>query len=170
MGFYSPTTGQVCRGRGYAPRGQTPVVYATGKYEKVSMIAAITNQGNIQWMLTEGSINTEQFQQFLKQLIKYKRKKVLLIAKPHHSKQVTEWVAAHKDKIALFYLPAYSPDLNPDEHTNADVKQGVGSKAPVKTKATLREVIEEHMQMLKKTPQRIVQYFKDHAISYAALC
>jgi transposase len=67
----------------------------------------------------------------------------------------------------LFFLPAYSPDLNPDEHVNADVKYGVGSKSPVKTKENLRKATEAHMNMLKATPQRIEKYFDDPAIAYA---
>jgi len=42
----------------------------------------------------------------------------------HHSKPVKEWVEAHTDKIELFFLPSYSPELNPDEHLNCDLKAG----------------------------------------------
>ena len=80
-------------------------------------------------------------------------------AKTYHSKMLTEWVEKNRDKIALFYLPPYSPDLNPDEHINSGVKCGVGSKAPKKTKEGLRSTTEEYMRMLKKTPERIVKYF-----------
>ncbi|MDR2479635.1 MAG: hypothetical protein LBD48_10025 [Treponema sp.] len=58
--------------------------------------------------------------------------------------------------------------MNPDEHLNADVKQGVGERSPKKSKEGLRIATEEHMKMLNKTPQRIMKYFGDAAISYAA--
>ena len=58
--------------------------------------------------------------------------------------------------------------VNPDEHVNADVKYGIGSKTPKKTKENMMSVAEEHMQLLKQTPQRIMKYFKDPTISYAA--
>jgi hypothetical protein len=70
--------------------------------------------------------------------------------------------------MALHYLPSYSPDLNPDEHLNADGKHEVGEKSPKKSKEGLRMATEEHMKMLNKTPQRIMKYFEDAAISYAA--
>jgi transposase len=159
------------RGRGYAPRGETPVVNRTGKKEDVSMVSAITNNGKIYWKLHEGSVNAEKFKEFAERLIYGKKRKVFLIldnAKIHHSKILTEWAEKNKKRAALFYLPPYSPGLNPDEHVNSDVKYGVGSKAPKRTKEGLREATEEHMKILHKTPKRIKKYFLDPAISYAA--
>jgi transposase len=167
------TTVKACdvRGRGYAPRGETPVVHRTEKKENVSMVSAITNRGKIYWKLHEGSINAEKFKEFVERLVQGKKRKVYLIldnAKPHHSRILTGWVEENKKRVALFYLPPYSPDLNPDEHVNADVKYGVGSKMPKKTKEGLREATEEHMNMLRKRPKRIKRYFLDPAIAYAA--
>jgi transposase len=165
-------TARDVRGRGFAPKGQAPVITALAKHENISMVSAITNQGKVRWMLTEGSVNAEKFTDFIKRLMKNAPNKIFLIldnAKVHHNKELTGWVNKRNDKIEFFYLPAYSHDLNPDEHINADVKQGVGSKVPVKTKEKSRQATEEHMQMLKKIPQRIVKYFKDPAISYASI-
>jgi transposase len=159
------------RGRGYAPRGKTPAVNRTGKREHVSMVSAITNKGKVYWKLREGSINGERFLDFVKRLIRNKRHKVFLIvdnAKPHHSKQLKAWAEKNKEKIDVWYLPPYSPDLNPDEHINADVKQGVGSKRPKKNKTELRNTTEEYINMLKHSPKRIIKYFRDPAIAYAA--
>jgi transposase len=167
------TTVKACdvRGRGYAPRGETPVVNRTAKKEDVSMISAITNKGKIYWKLHEGSINAEKFKEFVERLTYGKKRKVYLIldnAKIHHSKILSKWAEENKKRAALFYLPPYSPDLNPDEHVNSDVKYGVGSKAPKRTKEGLREATEGHMKMLSKTPKRIKKYFLDPVISYAA--
>lgn len=160
------------RGRGFAPRGETPVVHATAKYENLSMISAITNKGKIQWMIVDGAVNIERFIDFLKRLIKYSRRKIFLIVdnlKVHHAIDVTNWLKENKDRIELFFLPAYSPDLNPDEHLNADLKHGVGSRTPGRTKGQLKATAESHLAMLKSTPKRIRKYFKDPAIAYAAL-
>jgi transposase len=159
------------RGRGYAPRGKTPVVRGTKLKEDIGIISAITNQGKVMWKTYDGSIDAEKFIEFIRQLIKYRKKKVFLIvdgASAHKSKIVKRWVEAHKGKIELFYLPPYSPDLNPDEHINADVKYGVGSKQPKRNKEMLREATEEHMTMLDHSPKRIKRYFLDPAIKYAA--
>jgi transposase len=159
------------RGRGYAPKGKTPVVNRTKKYENVSMVSAITNQGKVSWKLYDGSVNSERFLEFVKQLVRNKKRKVFLIvdnAKTHHSKMLHAWITENKNKIEIFYLPPYSPDLNPDEHVNADVKYGVGSKRPKKTKKELEKTTNEHMKMLHKMPERIMRYFLDPAIRYAA--
>jgi transposase len=158
------------RGRGYAPRGKTPVVEATAKYVNLSMVSAITNTGKVHWMIVDGTVDGERFLDFIQRLVKNSSRKVFLILdnlRVHHCKPVKEWVAINQDKIELFFLPAYSPDLNPDEHLNADVKYGVGSKTPVKTKNNLLAAIDDHMLMLDRTPERIVKYFNDPAINYA---
>jgi transposase len=159
------------RGRGYAPRGKTPVVKRTKRKEHIGMISAITNQGKVMWKTYEGSINSERFIEFLKQLIKYRRKRVFLIvdkARTHHSELVKQWVKENGNRIRIYYLPAYSPDLNPDEHINSDVKYGVGTKHPKRNKEELREATEEHMRLLDRSPERIKMYFLDPAISYAS--
>jgi len=159
------------RGRGYAPEGKTPVVQQRGKKESMSMISAITNQGKIYWKLFDESITGEKFLEFVKRLTKNKSRKIFLIvdnAKTHYSLILKDWLEKNKKKIELYYLPSYSPDLNPDEHVNADLKYGIGSKAPKKTKENMMSAAEEHMQLLKKTPERIMKYFKDPTISYAA--
>jgi transposase len=159
------------RGRGYAPKGRTPVVDRTGKRTSISMISAITNWGKILWKLYEGSITTERVLEFAKRLVRYRKRKVYLIldnAPTHHGIILKEWLKKNKDKIQVFYLPSYSPDLNPDEHVNSDVKYGVGSKHPKRAKEELRVTTEEHLMMLKKNPERIIRYFLDPAISYAA--
>jgi transposase len=160
------------RGRGFAPRGETPIIHTTAKYENLSMISAITNKGRVHWMIVDGTVNIERFLGFLKGLIKYSRRKIFLIVdnlKVHHAIKVTEWQKKHDTKIALFFLPAYSPDLNPDEHLNADLKQGVGSRAPGRTKNHLLAAAENHLAMLKTSPERIRKYFKDPAIAYASI-
>jgi len=160
------------RGRGYSPKGKTPVIQATAKYENLNMVSAITNRGRVHWMIVDGTFDTDKFIEFLKGLIKYSRVKIFLILdnlRLHHSKKVTAWVEKNKDRLELFFLPAYSPDLNPDEHLNSDLKYGIGSKIPSRTKKNLSNAAEEHLQMLKKSPERIVKYFNDPAITYAAM-
>ena len=160
------------RGRGFAPKGQTPIIQATAAYQNLSMVSAITNKGKVHWMIVDGAVNSERFIEFLQRLVRQARRKVFLVLdnlKVHHSKPVKEWVEKHKNKIELLYFPSYSPDLNPDEHLNADLKYGVGSKAPGRTKAHLRKAAEDHMNIIKSSPQRVVKYFEDPAISYAAV-
>ncbi len=77
-------------------------------------------------------------------------------------------MAERIDQIELLYLPSYSPQLNPEERLNADLKQEMARKVPVRTKAKLREAANEHMAMLDWTPERVIAYFQDRRVSYAA--
>ena len=160
------------RGRSYAPSGQTPVAYAPGgKREKLSMIASVTNQGKARWMIIDEAFNADKLIEFLQALIKDAGKKVFLIVdnlRVHHAKPVKAWLQDHKDKIEMFYLPSYSPELNPEERLNADLKQAIGKKVPVRTKAKLREAANEHMTRLAQSPDRIKSFFQDQPVKYAA--
>jgi len=163
-------TGDI-RGKGYAPKGNTPLVKNTEIKIKISMISAITNQGKVFWKMHNGTIDANKFLEFVKRLVYYKKKKIFLIldnARVHRSKILTAWLKENKNKIELFFIPPYSPELNPDEHVNSDVKYGVGSQKPKKTENELSSAVDEHMNMLKNNPSRIKKYFEDKNINYAA--
>ena len=160
------------RGRSFAPMGKTPVTFVVGgTRQKLSMIATVTNQGKTRWMIVDEAFNADKLIEFLGALIKDTDKKVFLILdnlRVHHSKPVKAWVAERADKIELFYLPSYSPELNPEERLNADLKHAIGSKVPARTKTKLKAAATEHMTMLEKTPERVMRYFKDPKVAYAA--
>lgn len=160
------------RGRSFAPAGKTPVAMAVGgTRQKLSMIATVTNQGKTRWMIIDESFDADKLIEFLQALIKDAEKKVFLILdnlRVHHSKLVKAWVAAHEARIELFYLPSYSPQLNPEERLNADLKQEMGKRVPARTKAKLREAANEHMAMLEQDPKRVMSYFQDRRVRYAA--
>ena len=160
------------RGRSYAPAGKTPVAKTVGgSREKLSMIATVTNQGKTRWMIIDDAFDADKLIEFLAALIKDAGRKVFLILdnlRVHHSKIVRAWVAEREDKIELFYLPSYNPQLNPEERLNADLKQEMGKRVPVRTKAKLREAANKHMTMLEQTPERVMGYFQDRRVRYAA--
>lgn len=160
------------RGRSYAPAGQTPVAYTVGSTrQKLSMIATVTNRGKARWMIIDEAFNSDKLIEFLEALIKDADKKVFLILdnlRVHHSKTVKAWLAERTTQIEVFYLPSYSPELNPEERLNADLKQAMGKRVPVRTKAKLRDAANEHMAMLEKSPERVMSYFQDPRVKYAA--
>lgn len=160
------------RGRGYQPRGQTPVAYAVGgTRHKLSMISTVTNKGKTRWMIIDDAFNSEKLIEFLAALIKDADKKVFLILdnlRVHHSKPVKAWLSEHKEQIEVFYLPSYSPELNPDERLNADLKHALGSRIQARTKDKLKQVTKAHMEMLENNPERVISYFNDPKIKYAA--
>ena len=160
------------RGRSFAPAGKTPVAMAVGgTRQKLSMIATVTNQGKARWMIIDEAFDADKLIEFLQSLIKDAGKKVFLILdnlRVHHSKLVKAWVAQRQDQIELFYLPSYSPQLNPEERLNADLKQEMGKRVPIRTKAKLREAANDHMVMLEQNPERVMSYFQDRRVRYAA--
>lgn len=147
------------RGCSYAPAGKTPVTYTVGgTRHKLSMIATVTNQGKTRWMIIDEAFNADRLIEFLEALVKDAGRKVFLILdnlRVHHSKPVKAWVAERTHQIGLFYLPSYSPELNPEERLNADLKQAIGTRVPARTKATLRSATTEHMLNLEKSPERV---------------
>jgi len=158
-------------GRSYAPKGRTPVKKSMAKRFSTNMISTVTNQGKVEFMIYEGTMNADRFIKFLKQLIKGKGAKIYLILdnlRVHHSKIVKEWVAENKETIELFFLPSYSPEKNPDEYLNCDLKQGLSQKPSPKNQEKLTEHLREHMLLLQNSPQRIQKYFKHKDIRYAA--
>jgi len=160
------------RGRGYQPKGQTPVAYAVGgQRHKLSMISTVTNQGKTRWMIVEDAFNSDKLIEFLDALLKDADKKIFLILdnlRVHHSKPVKAWLTEHKQRIEMFYLPSYSPELNPDERLNADLKHALGSRVQTRTQDKLKEATKAHMNRLDQHPERVRLYFDDPKVKYAA--
>ncbi len=120
-------------GRGYAPKGQTPILRRKAKRFSTNMISSVTNQGKVRWMIDRETLTSQVSIRFMERLLKDSKKEVFLIVdnlQVHHSAPVKEWLEANKERLSLFYLPSYSPDRNPDEYLNGDLKSELGRKAP----------------------------------------
>ncbi|MDE6516550.1 MAG: IS630 family transposase [Acetatifactor sp.] len=151
--------------RGYAPKGQTPVVKVQAKKMHINMISAISNRGELRFLLYSEAINSERLIGFMEALVKTAAgRKVYFILdnlRVHHSKLVSQWVDGHKEKIALFHLPPYSPEYNPDEYLNNDLKQSIGSQAMVQDIQELEANTSAFMDRLSDGPDHVKAYF-DH--------
>lgn len=159
------------RGRGYAPKGQTPVVQPCHRRENVGLVSAVTNRGVVRWMVLDRAINVHLLIHFLQRLLREAPHKVFLILdnlRVHRAPVVAAWLAEHQAHIEVLYLPSYSPELNPDELLNADLKQGITKRAPTRRKGELRKATISHMRRIAKSPQRVKNYFKHPGLRYAA--
>ena len=157
-------------GRGYSPRGKTPEVRLSAKRVGINMISSITNQGKVRFMIYKKSMNAKVFIKFLKRLADGSDRKVILILdnlRVHHAYVVRDWLEGKEDKIEIEFLPSYSPELNPDEYLNNDLKQGVHSKTMFRDIDSLKKGVMSHMRMLQKTPQRVMNFFRHPKIAYA---
>lgn len=158
-------------GRSYAPKGKTPTKLSMSKRFSINMISTITNQGKVKFMIYSGAMNSDRLIEFMEQLLKESDRKIYLILdnlRVHHSKLVKEWEEENKEKIALYYLPSYSPEKNPDEYLNCDLKYGLSEKPAPKNQEQLKNNVEKHMNMLQKNEQRVKKYFNHKDIKYAA--
>lgn len=114
----------------WAPVGQTPVVGKTGKRFGVNAMAAISNKGELYFTVYTGSFNGPVFLEFLKRLVRQLDRKVYLVVDGHpvHRRvSVRDWLSAHADAIEMHFLPGYSPELNPVELLNGDLKHHVAT-------------------------------------------
>lgn len=159
------------RVRGFAPKGQTPVVRIVAKKSHISMLSAITNQGKVRFMMYRDAMNSALLVKFMIRLIKDADRKVFLILdnlRAHHSKNVKQWLEENKEKIEVFHLPSYSPELNPDEYLNGNLKNNVHSGNPVRTQKDLEKKTRSFMRTLIKRPANVRSYFKHPKVDYAA--
>lgn len=157
--------------RGYAPKGKTPQIKLNVNRTSTNMISAVTNQGTVRFKIFDGTMNADILIDFCSRLIRSSNKKVFLVLdnlRVHHAKVFKAWLEEHAAEIEVFYLPSYSPELNPDEYLNCDLKAGVHSGKPARTKEALKKKVLSHMRMLQKRPGRVAKYFQHEKIKYAA--
>lgn len=158
------------RFRGYGLKGRAPVLRVPAKRAHISMISAITNEGKVRFMVYKEAMTQQKLITFMQRLVKDAGRKVYLILdnlRPHHGRLVGEWCEKHKDKIAVFYLPPYAPEMNPDEYLNGDLKTRVHSGTLPVTESDLKHKTQSFMRMLVKRPHRVKSYFKHPKVVYA---
>lgn len=159
-------------GRSYGLRGHTPVVLGTGQRFGCNMISSITNRGKLRFMVFQKHFTTSVFLMFLKRLIRQMERNVFLIVDrhpAHRARKVKVWLTTHAKHIKLFYLPPYSPELNPDEMLNHDVKNNaVGRRRPRTHKEMIRNV-RKHLYACQRKPERVKRYFQEKHVQYAAI-
>jgi len=159
------------RERGYAPPGQTPEVKKPAKKLRMNLISVMTRQGTVHFMVYDGTLTATMLILFLSRLIQGYSKKIFLILDRlwgHRSQAVRRWLETRRDRIELFYLAAYSPELNPDELLNSELKGKLHSGLPALNKAGLKRKARTHLHRLQKQPDRIRRYFRHPKIAYAA--
>jgi len=159
------------RGRSFAPQVHKLVGLVNHKRHDLSIVSAVTNRSTMRWKIFEGALNADILIDFMKLLVRDAVRKVSLVSgnlRVHHSKPVKTWVAAHKDRIEVLYLPSYSPELSPDEMANADLKQAVTKLAPARTKQQLVKTAARHPRSVLRQPDRIKRYFEHEPVRYAA--
>lgn len=159
-------------GQAWGKRDQTPVVAGTGKRFRGNAILSLSNQGTLRFRVFHGSFNTEVFVDFLRRLCKDRERKVYLVVDRHPvhmGRETAAWVERHRDALRLVFLPTYSPDLNPAEYLNQDLKtNAVGRQRPRNANELLGNV-RSYLHSTQKRPGLVRRYFLAPPVRYAAL-
>jgi transposase len=159
-------------GRSWAPIGQTPVIKRTGKRFRVNMLSAISNAGMLRFRLFVGSFNGPVFIDFLRRLLRDcggRRVHLIVDGHPvHHAKLVSAWVGRHAEQIELHFLPGYSPELNPVELLNHDVKANAAGRRRPRSAGELRDELHGYLRRRQRQPAVLVRFFDHPTTRYAA--
>jgi len=159
-------------GRTYGRRGETPVVEGTGRRFRCNVISTVTNRGTLRFMVFRENFTTPVFLEFLKRLIRDIHRKVFLIVDRHpvhKAAAVTKWLTANLDHIRMFLLPDYSPELNPDELLNNDVKSNAVGRERAQSLPELEQDTRRYLRSTQRQPQIVRNYFHKESVRYAAL-
>jgi transposase len=159
------------RQKGYSRRGEEAVMEVPDPHIRVNQVSAISNEGKVRFMTYTTAMNGAVFLTFLGLLVKASTRKVFLIVDrlgAHATPAVKAWVAEHQDRIELFYLPRRSPELNPDEYLNNDLKGAVSEPGLPDNQDDLRARVVSFMCGLFELPGRVMNYFLHPCVLYAS--
>ena len=158
-------------GTSYGRRGQTPVIPGTWQRFRCSVMSTITNRGALSFMVFKQNFNGAVFIRFVRRLLRLRRRKVLLIVDRHPvhlSAEVKRWLAGHAKRLQLFFLPGYSPDLNPDEFLNQDVKSNALGRQRPATRTQMITGVRSYLRSTQRQPAIVKSYFHAESVRYAA--
>ena len=158
-------------GTSYGRRGKTPTIPGTGQRFSCNMISTVTNQGRLTFMVFKKRFTTDVMLQFLRRLVRQAKRKVFLIVDGHpvhRSRKVKRWVEEHKQQIRLVQLPGYSPDLNPDELLNQDVKSNALGRRRPSNQTEMISDVRSYLRSTQRQPVVVKNYFLHETVQYAA--
>lgn len=157
---------------GWSEKGTPAIMTANGRRWFCNVISAIDNQGGLAFQVFKGGFKAGVFIGFLRRLIQHgKGRKVFLILDQHpvhKAKTVRSWVDSHSQQIEVFFLPGYSPELNPDEYLNNDLKSQTVRKRPPKDGDHLVKMVRGHLRKRQRQPKIIANFFQAPFVQYAA--
>jgi transposase len=157
--------------RGYAPQGEPATMEVPDRHIRANQISTITNSGKVHFMTYTTTMNAAVYLVFLGRLLRSTTGKVFLIIdrlQAHKTPQVEEWLARHRERIEVFYLPRYAPELNADEYLNNDLKGEVNAAGLPHNKHEVRSRIQLFMRKLLHLPEHVMSYFQHPSVQYAA--
>ena len=158
-------------GTSWAPKGKTPIIPCTGKRFRTNMISSITNRGKLAFRMFRGSFNGPVYIDFMSRLIKHQRRRIYLIVDGHpvhKSAETAAWLETNSDRIKMIIMPGYSPELNPDELLNQDVKTNAVGRQRARNLDELEGNVCAYMTQRQSFSELVKRYFHKQNVIYAA--
>jgi transposase len=159
-------------GRSYGRRGHTPVIPGTGQRFRCNMISTITNRGTLTFMVFRQRFTSLVLLTFLRRLLRQRKRPIFLIVDwhpVHKARKVQDWVKTHQTRLRLFYLPKYSPELNPDELLNQDVKSNAVGRRRPQSLTDMEADVRGYLRSTQRYPAVVKSYFREKHVAYAAM-
>ena len=157
-------------GTTYGRPGRTPVIPGTGQRWRCNMISTVTNRGTLRFMVFKQRFTAKVFIAFLRRLARGAGRPVYRIVDGHpvhRSRKVKTWLVQHKKQIRMFFLPGYSPELNPDELLNHDVKQNAVGRRRAANRGEMMADVRGYLRGTQKRPAIVQRYFHAPSVRYA---
>jgi transposase len=147
------------------------VIPGTGQRFRCNVMSTITNRGALSFMVFKQNFNGAVFLRFVRRLLRLRRRKVLWVVDRHPvhlSAEVKRWLAGLAKRLQLFFLPGYSPDLNPDEFLNQDVKSNALGRQRPATRTEMITGVRSYLRSTQRQPEIVKNYFHAESVRYAA--
>jgi transposase len=159
-------------GKTWAPVGKTPVIKATGARFGLNMIAAISTRGHMRFMVVKETVDADRICDFLKRLMHHAENPIFLIwdrHPTHRSGKVNDCIKSFNGRLTVFYLPSYSPELNPAEQVWNNVKVHGAGRTPVFGPDQLKASVMKQLRRLQKLPGLIMKFFHHPECAYCTI-
>jgi len=151
--------------RSYAPRGQTPILRVPLTRDHLSVISAITAQGQLLAAVQARAFHGGAVVRFLKHVVGHLSSRVLIIwdgAPIHHDQCVSGFVAEQGGQLCVEQLPAYAPDLNPDEGVWDQLKYVELKNVICHEQKELRHELRLAIARLRQKPDLICRFIEHY--------
>jgi transposase len=159
-------------GTSYGLKGRTPVIRGTGKRFRCNLISTVTNRGALSFMIFRGRFTAPRFLVFLRRLLRQTERKIFLIIDRHpvhEARSVSRWLNQRKERIRLFFLPSCSPELNPDELLNQDVKSNALGRERPHDEEEMMGTARSYLWSTQRRPDIVRSYFQEEHVRYVAI-
>lgn len=150
-------------GKTWAPKGKTPKIKVTSNRGRICLSSAISPVGRMLFKIEPNITTSKIFVDFLKQIMRnHPNRKIIIVTdnySTHNSKYVDNFVNENKNKIAIYYLPTYSPELNPDEQVWKYLKNVKLKAHQARNRNEFNPLVRSKMRSIQRKPKVIKSFF-----------